>query len=179
MPLLLIKLLNFRNRKCVFIYPDFSTLIVGEFRDNGILISGNMATIHSITNSKQSWLIKLKINDESGQVIKSDISTDNHFSWNPLTRDPYESKLVDICKSKIPNAGEGVFLKRNVTKGKVIAYFNGIRVKKSSAFSWNPFKKKSVFLIDFQDENGEDIFLDIPEKFIKSSQYNATSGHKV
>ena len=179
MPLLLIKLLNFRNRKCVFIYPDFSTLIVGEFRDNGILISGNMATIHSITNSKQSWLIKLKINDESGQVIKSDISTDNHFSWNPLTRDPYESKLVDICKSKIPNAGEGVFLKRNVTKGKVIAYFNGIRVKKSSAFSWNPFKKKSVFLIDFQDENGEDIFLDIPEKFIKSPQYNATSGHKV
>ena len=123
--------------------------------------------------------MKIEINEESGRVIESDISTDNHFSWNPLRRDPYESKLVDICKSKIQNAGEGVFLKHNVTKGKVIAYFNGIRIKKSSAFSWNPFKKKSVFLIDFQDANGEDIFLDIPEKFIKSSQYNATSGHKV
>ena len=154
-------------------------MIVGEFRNNGILISGSVSAIHSITDSKQTWPIKLKIKEESGQVIKSDISTDGHFSWNPLTRDPYESKLVDICKSKILNAGEGVFLKRNVSKGKVIAYFNGIRIKKSSAFSWNPFKKKSVFLIDFQDENGEDIFLDIPEKFIKSSQYNATSGHKV
>ena len=179
MSLLLIQSFNFRNRKSVFIYPDFSTLIVGEFRNNGILISGSVAAIHSITDSKQSWLVKLKITEESGQVIKSDISTDSHFSWYPLSRDAYESKLVDICKSKIPNAGEGVFLKRNVTKGKVIAYFNGIRIKKSSAFSWNPFKKKSVFLIDFQDENGEDIFLDIPEKFINSSQYNATSGHKV
>ena len=179
MSLLLIQSFNFRNRKSVFIYPDFSTLIVGEFRNNGILISGSVAAIHSITDSKQSWLVKLKITEESGQVIKSDISTDSHFSWYPLSRDAYESKLVDICKSKIPNAGEGVFLKRNVTKGQVIAYFNGIRIKKSSAFSWNPFKKKSVFLIDFQDENGEDIFLDIPEKFINSSQYNATSGHKV
>ena len=96
MSLLSIKLLNFRNRKCVFIYPDFSTLIVGEFRNNGILISGSVSAIHSITDSKQTWPIKLKIKEESGQVIKSDISTDGHFSWNPLTRDPYETKLVDI-----------------------------------------------------------------------------------
>ena len=121
----------------------------------------------------------VEITDRPDSVIKSDISTDNNFSQYPLRRDPYESKFVDISTSEIPNAGEGVFLKRNVIKGTVIAYFNGMRIKKNSAFSWNPFKKKSVFLIDFQNDKGDDIFLDIPEKFTMSSRYNATSGHKV
>ena len=123
--------------------------------------------------------MELNLLEQSGLKMKSDISTDSHLSRNPLLRDPYESKYVDIRKSKIPNAGEGVFLKKNVTQGRVIAYFNGIRIEKNSAFSWNPFKKKSVFLIDFQNDKGDDIFLDIPETLTMSTQYNATSGHKV
>ena len=170
---------DFRNRKSVFIYPDFTTAISGEFLNNGVLISGKVAKIKSTSYFNNTSIKGLEVSDRSDRVMNSDISTDSNFSQYPLRRDPYESKFVDISTSEIPNAGEGVFVKRNVIKGAVIAYFNGMRIKKHSAFSWNPFKKKSVFLIDFQDDKGDDIFLDIPEKFTTSLKYNATSGHKV
>ena len=96
-----------------------------------------------------------------------------------MERDPYESKLVDIQGSNIPKAGEGVILKKCVLSGTIVAYFNGVKFDKKNVFSWNPFKKRSVFLIDFEDDEGKEIFLDIPEKYINSSKYNATSGHKV
>lgn len=163
----------------MFIYPDFSTAIYGKFHSNGVLISGSVKVIGGITYLDKALLMELTILERSGQKVNSDISSDSHLSRNPLVRDPYESKYVDIRKSKIPNAGEGVFLKKNVSQGKVIAYFNGIRIEKNSAFSWNPFKKKSVFLIDFQNDKGDEIFLDIPERFTMSKEYNATSGHKV
>ena len=123
--------------------------------------------------------MKLQISKEFSLLILQDIATDSHLSNTPLYRDPHESKFVDIQQSKIPKAGEGVALKKDVSLGAVVAYFNGVKFKKKNAFSWNPFKTKSVFLIDFEDDEGKEIFLDIPRQFTNSSKYNATSGHKV
>ena len=163
----------------LFVYPDVSTAISGEFEDNGILISGREVSLKAATYDKNSNLLRLQISEEVGPEFTNDIATDTELSKNPLQRDPYEMKYVDIAKSEIPKAGEGVFLKHDVGSGDIVAYFNGVKFQKKDAFSWNPFKKKSVFLIDFEDDKGNEIFLDIPEKFVNSSQYNATSGHKV
>ena len=163
----------------LFVYPDLSTAISGEFQNNGILISGREVSIKAATYDKNSNLLRLQVSEEFGPVFTSDIATDTELSQNPLQRDPYEMKYVEIAKSKIPKAGEGVFLKQDVSSGDIVSYFNGVKFQKKDAFSWNPFKKKSVFLIDFEDDKGNEVFLDIPEKFINSSQYNATSGHKV
>ena len=163
----------------LFVYPDVSTAISGEFKDNGILISGREVSLKAATYDKNSNLLRLQISEEVGPEFTNDIATDTELSKNPLQRDPYEMKYVDIAKSEIPKAGEGVFLKHDVGSGNIVAYFNGVKFQKKDAFSWNPFKKKSVFLIDFEDDEGNEIFLDIPEKFVNTSQYNATSGHKV
>ena len=163
----------------LFVYPDVSTAISGEFENNGILISGREVSLKAATYDKNSNLLRLQISEEVGPEFTNDIATDTELSKNPLQRDPYEMKYVDIAKSEIPKAGEGVFLKHDVGSGDIVAYFNGVKFQKKDAFSWNPFKKKSVFLIDFEDDKGNEIFLDIPEKFVNSSQYNATSGHKV
>ena len=163
----------------LFVYPDVSTAISGEFENNGILISGREVSLKAVTYDKNSNLLRLQISEEVGPEFTNDIATDTELSKNPLQRDPYEMKYVDIAKSEIPKAGEGVFLKHDVGSGNIVAYFNGVKFQKKDAFSWNPFKKKSVFLIDFEDDKGNEIFLDIPEKFVNSSQYNATSGHKV
>ena len=163
----------------LFVYPDLSTAICGEFQNNGILVSGREVSIESTTYDKNSNLLRLRVSEEFGRVITEDVATDSQLSQSPLQRDPYEMKYVQIAKSKIPKAGEGVFLKQDVGSGDIVAYFNGVKFQKKEAFSWNPFKKKSVFLIDFEDDKGNEVFLDIPEKFVNSSQYNATSGHKV
>ena len=70
-------------------------------------------------------------------------------------------------------------MKKDVSSGNIVSYFNGVKFEKKNAFSWNPFKTRSVFLIDFEDDQGKEIFLDIPQEFTNSSKYNATSGHKV
>ena len=167
----------------MFIYPDFSTVIYGQFQDNGVLISGRQVALRDMSYFGNSMLITLQVSDEFGPTFVRDIAKFSLLSKNPLLRDPYESKFVDIKTSKIPGIskiyGEGVFLKKNVISGTVVSYFNGVKLEKKNAFSWNPFKEKSVFLIDFEDDEGKEIFLDIPEEFVKSSKYNATSGHKV
>lgn len=124
-------------------------------------------------------IMELQYSSEFGSLIIQDVATDTHLSHNPLQRDPHESKIVDIRQSQIPKAGEGVILKKDADLGSVVSYFNGIKFDKEKAFSWNPFKRRSVFLIDFEDEDGKEVFLDIPKGSTESSKYNATSGHKV
>ena len=143
------------------------------------MISGREVSIKAATYDKNSNLLRLQISEEVGPVFTKDVATDSQLSHSPLQRDPYEMKYVEIAKSEIPKAGEGVFLKQDVSSGDIVGYFNGVKFQKKDAFSWNPFKKKSVFLIDFEDDEGNEVFLDIPEKFVNSSQYNATTGHKV
>ena len=143
------------------------------------MISGREVSIKAATYDKNSNLLKLQVSEAFGRVITEDVATDSKLSHSPLQRDPYEMKYVEIAKSEIPKAGEGVFLKQDVGSGDIVSYFNGVKFQKKDAFSWNPFKKKSVFLVEYEDDEGNEVFLDIPEKFVNSSQYNATSGHKV
>ena len=130
---------------------------------------------------QESKVKELEFSNPFGPTWKEDVATHNHLCHTPLQRDPYESKLVDIKESEIPKAGEGVILKTDVPSGTVVAYFNGIKFEKKDVYSWNPLniKSRSVYLIDFEDDDGREVFLDIPKEFVSSGSYNATSGHKV
>ncbi len=53
-----------------------------------------------------------------GKVIRDDIyvrdiSTTDKVTSNPLLKDPLEDLYVEVQKSTIPSAGEGLFLKRD------------------------------------------------------------------
>jgi hypothetical protein len=113
------------------------------------------------------------------KIMKSDISDKKKISSDPLTRDPYEAKIVDVLPSKIEIAGDGVFLKIATPANTTVSYFNGIRLDKTDVFSWNPFKKSSVYLVETSDEDGQNIFLDIPAQYSSWNSYRASSGHKV
>ena len=47
---------------------------------------------------------------------------------NALQRDPFEEKYLYIANSTIQGAGRGVFLKRNVMKGEIVGFYNGVRL---------------------------------------------------
>ena len=106
-------------------------------------------------------------------------STSEHLSSEPMLRDPYESNLVSVKASSIPKAGDGVFVTQNVSKATVVSFFNGIRLNKNDVYTWNPFKKNSVYLVELADDKGQEIFLDIPVKFSEWTKYQASAGHKV
>ena len=61
----------------------------------------------------------------------------------------------------------------------LVGYFNGVRLSKSDIFTWNPFKKSSVYLVETSDHEGNDIFIDIPREFASWDTYRASAGHKV
>ena len=50
------------------------------------------------------------------------------MSRTPTTRDPYEQQTVYVGQSRIhPEAGEGLFAKRPLSTGALVALFNGVR----------------------------------------------------
>ena len=117
--------------------------------------------------------------EDSSEEIKADLATKTHLSLHPRTRDPYEATVVDVHKSTIAKAGDGVFLTQDVAANTTVSFFNGIRISKNDVFSWNPFKKSSVYLVETTDEQGNDMFLDIPQNYVSWNKYKASAGHKV
>lgn len=61
--------------------------------------------------------------------------TPDSCSRTPLEGEPYEKSAVYVKESNIPGAGEGLFARRKLAAGELVALFNGIKVFKSSRFS--------------------------------------------
>ena len=86
-------------------------------------------------------------------------------SDHPDSPDPYEEKYVSVTDSLIPGAGQGLFTRQEVDKGRVIAYFAGVAVEGLEAID-------SEYSITWL----EGARLDIPPKLLAS--YTSTRGHK-
>ena len=102
------------------------------------------------------------------------------ISSDPKLCDPYEQHFVEIGKSRIPNAGEGLFAKNRIERYTVVAFYNGVRTKDK----------------DYRDDDKNDVEikteecryrlnlssneeLDVPREMAKLENYSATLGHKV
>ena len=101
----------FRQNNVIFLYPDLHHGIRGQFDNKGVLIAGHRGRVVAEKSSMPEGIKEILFEEEDGKMLKSDIATKTHLSSTPLTRDPYESTMVDVKKSNIKNAGQGVFLK--------------------------------------------------------------------
>ena len=104
----------------IFLYPDLLTGIQGQFTNQGLLIGGRHGKVLGERNSEISEGLKeiqFVFDDPEMEtaLVKSDLSTKEHLSSTPLSRDIYEAKMVDVLPSTITKAGDGVFL---LTDGK-------------------------------------------------------------
>ena len=103
-------------------------------------------------------------------------STSVCISKSPMIRDPYEHQTVYVAKSKQgENAGEGIFAKRMIPKGSLVALFNGTRQRETL----NTLNSKNLTLFsDYAITLDRCVSLDIPDKYKTLSAYRATLGHK-
>ena len=100
-----------------------------------------------------------------------DMSTTISMSSKNLLRDPFEQQTVYIGQSQIhPEAGEGLFAKRSMPSGALLAIFNGIRLREITGI---PFVTSNYKI---SVDRGLD--LDIPDWAISAKKYSATLGHK-
>ena len=88
--------------RIAYIYPDFRTALVGSFVD-GFLEEARPTTLRTVIDDRG---MKIPIfNECQDKVYKRDISDYDHVTYDPLLRDPYETKMVDVRQSAV----EGTF----------------------------------------------------------------------
>ena len=127
----------FSGPEIAYVYPDKLTSLVGHF-DNGTLVKGwlhelthiefndkapifptpRFRRVHSDTNHQTSFI----------DTFTYEPSNQTYLGRHPLKRDPYEEKYLYVGNSTINGAGRGIFLKRNVIKGEVVGFYNGVRL---------------------------------------------------
>ena len=120
-----------------YVYPDKLTSLVGYF-DNETLIKGWLHELAEIEFEEKAPMFPIprfrKVHSptscQKGYIgtFTYEPSNQTYIGKHPLQRDPYEEKYLYVGNSTISGAGRGVFLKRNVTKGEVVGFYNGVRL---------------------------------------------------
>jgi hypothetical protein len=122
---------KFEGPQNAFIYPDMETALSGSWKD-GQMIEAIPADIKEV------------VMDESGAILRLRFTKAKHgaptFKYWPSSRsqinvpthqqDPYEEKCIIAGSSSMSdNAGDGLFLRKDVKANTTVAFYNGIRVK--------------------------------------------------
>ena len=120
----------FTGTDIAFLYPDLSTALVGEWRD-GQLVAGCSARLTALQEVHGVLVPSFTISDSSSDnLYERWISTDLRMLCPPHRQDPYESTLVRVAKSEVEGGGEGLYARKYIPAGTLIAYYNGIRMTK-------------------------------------------------
>ena len=112
---------------CAYIYSDYTTVLVGEW------VSGRMRVavegrLRNIDREQKIFKPEIEeITDRLDREYSFDISSSTVISSEPLLEDPYEEKTVYVAESALDNAGEGLFLRRDLVIGEMAALYNGVR----------------------------------------------------
>ena len=88
-------------------------------------------------------------------------------------RDLWDIIHVYVAPSRVEFAGEGLFARRHIKKGSLVAVFNGARKRK---FGRDLTSEESS---DYCIKVDTSVSLDIPDFYIPVKHYSATLAHKV
>ena len=164
---------------CSFIYPDLNSAINGKFEIMRTercvelkLIEGYFGNIVGFNYKNGIHVPQIQINNKT--KVKLEISTDKFLCRNPQLSEPYEQKTVYVASSKISKAGEGLFAKRCIEKGKIVSFYNGVRYLKKRSEGGKSYKSS-----DFRLNLDKFTDIDIPQRYRNLENYRATLGHKV
>ena len=75
--------------------------------------------------AEPTW--SLLVSPESEQRVTFCRSTESSVGAGPLIPDPYEERTVEVRASGVGGGGEGLYVKRNIAKGELIALYNGVK----------------------------------------------------
>ena len=157
-----------------YLFPDCKMAIIGRFT-NGTFISGYMHTIDSIEIGHGIPTIHV-CPEPLGSLIRRDFATNSIIGKYPLHPDLWESDLVEVKNSFCgPSAGQGLFLKRDVQKGQIVALFNGLRYLSSRNNCQDDTPDQNY---DYRIRLNGDYDIDIPPQYTSLDNYCATLGHK-
>ena len=164
-------MVQFKDKRCLFLYPGLAFGIYGTMTNKWKLESGQYCRVHLTMTDKMP---DVKLDIVSEKPVSFYLSTSLQISNRPLEQDPYEQQTIYVGQSNIsPDAGEGLFAKRDIPEGHLVALFNGVR-QRDPVFS----ARKQPEFSDYRISLRTDVSLDIPATFVSLNKYRATLGHK-
>ena len=154
-----------------YVYPDKHNALLGTFND-GILVKARYATMEKPLLPHLTKIPKFKLNPNYPTPVVFDQSSHDILSLQPLLPDAYEQERVHVCPSLIPNAGEGLFARRNLSEGEVVSFYNGVRLSHTEVDSKEWTQNSNTISLD------DSTVLDVPSEYTSTSRYCATLAHK-
>ena len=158
---------------CVYLYPDCVTALLGTWR-SGRMEQAREARLVNINLTGDELEVMVRPTPGKEHLLyREDISTSTLISSDPSLTDPFEEKTVYVAQSGIENAGEGLFLRRDVQDGDLVAFYNGVRMSEGEA-RVRKEDRRSPYRIHGWD--GEILNIPLGQHFIEN--YSASSAHK-
>ena len=156
-----------------YIYPDLETALLGSFR-NGAMVCAKHCQIVKV-KLEAGCILMPEFLQLDGSSYKREISTHEFVTTSPTLMDPYESSLIEVKLSDLPDAEEGLFAKKLIRVDTVIAFYQGVKLpqdyKEEDTWKANGYKI-------FDPSNTPEGTLDILEEYRSTSQYCASLAHK-
>ncbi|XP_023348173.1 uncharacterized protein LOC111716891 [Eurytemora carolleeae] len=116
-----------------WIYPDLSTVLVGNFSENR-LVRGREGEIRRVICNNGIMQIETET-VASDQTYSFEFDSLNSLGSFPTLQDPFEAKYLKVDSS--PWGGEGIFARTNLPSDRLIGYFHGIKIPKDTLYdSW-------------------------------------------
>ncbi len=107
-----------------YIYPGGRVALKGRFEDRYMKAARETDITRAICKDN---LLTLEFGEQRGPTFYYDLPSNFSLGSMPLVRDPYELQTVELWPSTVPGAGHGIFAKRNLTAGEVVAFYNGMQ----------------------------------------------------
>ena len=117
----------------VFIYPDLKTVLVGQFK-NGIMIHSRPAKIIAERCNDGIKEIKISKIKSDAPTFKYRRPTNKDIGDQPTIMDPYEKQIVYVNTTDWGD--DGLFAKRDIKKGELVAYYNGLLFNQTENELW-------------------------------------------
>ena len=116
-----------------FLYPDLTTGLLGEF-NRGMAVSVVPASVTEVS-IQPGGLAELSFTRLEGRAVGHSVSTRDSVGPQPRVRDPYERTVCEVRTSQVEAGGEGLFAVRNITRGEIVAFYNGVRTQDNIQYS--------------------------------------------
>ena len=110
-----------------YIYPDMKTAFLGKFEEQVMIDTKHCDVLLLKCNALNiPEIVQFSKKDEILPSFYYEPPSNISFGAGPVgIRDPYEEAMVELRMSNIPGSGDGVFIKKNATKGMVVSLYNG------------------------------------------------------
>ena len=105
-----------------WIYPDLKTVLTGKFKD-GEMVEGRESKIIAERCNNGIKEVQIAPTKQDAPVFKYQPPSSFRVCHGEKLMDPYERKTVYINDSAY--VGDGVFAKRNISPGEIVAYYVG------------------------------------------------------